>query len=199
MIFLNRLVASCQDNPEWTIKMALQGGAGGLRVNGVESIRIAKKADGAVPIIACAKIDREDTSVRITPTVVSAVALAEAGATLVAFDATATPTRLRSVADMVAAIREHGAMCVADVSTVKEGMDAWSLGVDLVATTLFTAVDYDAIQRLANNGVRVMAEGNIRTPKEAKRCVEHGAEFVCVGSAISRPHHVTSWFVEALK
>ena len=44
----------------------------------------------------------------------------------------------------------------------------------------------------------VVAEGNIRTPALAQQALIAGASMVVVGSAITRPEHVTSWFRSAL-
>jgi putative N-acetylmannosamine-6-phosphate epimerase len=99
---------------------------------------------------------------------------------------------------MVRAIHEHGARVVADVSTESEAIAASEFGADYVATTLFGTQNYNAIKSMRDGGLNIIAEGNIRTPHEARLAVEAGAELVCVGSAISRPHHVTQWFLEAL-
>lgn len=44
----------------------------------------------------------------------------------------------------------------------------------------------------------VVAEGNIRTPALAALARQAGASMVVVGSAITRPEHVTAWFRAAL-
>ena len=45
----------------------------------------------------------------------------------------------------------------------------------------------------------VFAEGRYNTPAEAAEAVRNGAYAVVVGSAITRPQVVTSWFVKALE
>uniref|UniRef100_A0A6M3IR46 N-acylglucosamine-6-phosphate 2-epimerase n=1 Tax=viral metagenome TaxID=1070528 RepID=A0A6M3IR46_9ZZZZ len=197
MEFGNRLIVSCQDRTDWTIPMAVHGGAGGLRVNGVDDVKFARSVRENIPLVACWKKDIPGVQVRITPQIDMMQGLFRAGATFVAFDATQR-RRLHSVASMVAAARRWSGMCVADVSTVDEGCDAWEAGADIVATTLFPVFDLEAIRRLATCGIRVMAEGNIRTPEQARQCLEAGADLVCVGSAITRPHEVTKWFLAAL-
>jgi len=198
MKFKNRLVASCQDMTEWTAAMALKGGAGGLRVNGLDQLEMALSlSKGAVPVIACWKKDLPGTPTRITPHIELAISLAKNGANYVAFDAT-NRRRFHSVKEMVRGIHDHGACAVADVSSVSEGLAAHECGADYVATTLFHEPDVEAVREMAGLGIKVMAEGNIRTPYQACLMKEAGAELVCVGSAISRPHHVTKWFVEVL-
>ncbi|WP_348626765.1 hypothetical protein [Ensifer sp. 1H6] len=44
----------------------------------------------------------------------------------------------------------------------------------------------------------VVAEGCVRTPEQASQALRVGAFTVVVGSAITRPEHVTSWFRTAL-
>ncbi len=182
--FRNKLVVSCQDNPDWTIQMALKGGAGGLRVNEPSGVKLVLSKDSAIPIVACWKHDIVGLPIRITPTINDALGLVTAGATYAAFDAT-NRRRLHSVLAMVSAIHKAGAGAVADVMSEDEALDAMEDGADIVSTTLFPKQDYGIITRMANAGMRVMAEGNIRTPEEAKRCADAGAELVCVGSAIT--------------
>jgi N-acetylmannosamine-6-phosphate 2-epimerase/N-acetylmannosamine kinase len=43
-----------------------------------------------------------------------------------------------------------------------------------------------------------MAEGRYQAPGDAAAAVAAGADAVVVGSAITRPEHVTQWFVAAM-
>lgn len=196
--FRNKLVVSCQDRPDWTIEMALNGGAGGLRINGPDDTMLARRADKEVCIIGCYKICVPGCRVYITPTKQAAIDLADAGADWIAFDAT-DGSRPVPVKEMIEAIHEAGCMAVADVSTKEEGIVAWSAGADMIATTLAEMGVIGICFSLSRMGIKVMAEGGIRTPEQAKECVLAGAELVCVGSAITRPHVTTRWFVEELK
>ena len=45
---------------------------------------------------------------------------------------------------------------------------------------------------------KVIAEGNINTPKKVQRVIELGAYSVVVGSAITRPQLITKTFSEVL-
>ena len=81
-------------------------------------------------------------------------------------------------------------------------------GADLIATTLSgymgpgpepTEPDLELIRRWAGEGLAVIAEGRIRSPDQARAAREAGALAVVVGSAITRPEHVTRWFIEALQ
>jgi len=59
--------------------------------------------------------------------------------------------------------------------------------------------DFDLVSRCAALGVPVLAEGRYRTPDQARLAIEAGAHAVVVGSAITRPEHITAWFAEATK
>jgi putative N-acetylmannosamine-6-phosphate epimerase len=138
------LIASCQpvpggptDRVDFIVAFALaarHGGARGLRIEGVENVRaVAGSCD--LPIIGLVKRDLPDTGVRITPFIDDTVALARAGARIIAFDATIRD-RPTSVAALVAAIHGEGALAMADISSVVEAEAAIAAGVDLVGTTL---------------------------------------------------------------
>lgn len=209
------LIVSCQpvdggalDRPDITARFALaalDGGACGLRIEGLDNLR-AVRAVTEAPIIGLIKRDRDDTAVRITPTVADAVALAAAGADIVAFDATdrARPT---SVADLVAAIHEHGRLAMADCATLAEGRAAAALGCEILGSTMSGYVgspvpddpDFALVEGLAGLGGFVIAEGRYNVPEYAGRAMRAGADAVVVGSAITRPEHVTSWFVREIR
>ena len=44
-----------------------------------------------------------------------------------------------------------------------------------------------------------MAEGRYNSPELAKTAIEIGADFVTVGSALTRLEHIVSWFSSAVK
>ena len=184
---------------------AQRGGAAALRVRSPEDLR-AVRAVCALPIIGLTKTRRPDTDVYITPTPQEARALASAGCEMIAFDATLRP-RPHSVKELVQAIHAAGRLALADVSTLEEARAALEHGADAVSTTLsgYTAhspqqeaPDWDLMRALGEAGLPYFAEGRLRTPQDAARALELGALCAVVGSAITRPDEVTSWFVAAL-
>jgi len=208
------LIVSCQalpgspfDNPESIAAFALAAeasGAVGLRIEGVRNVEyVAGKVK--LPIVGIVKRDRDDTPVRITPEIADVGALAAAGATVIAVDATARP-RPVAAADLIAAIHDAGRLAMADIATLDEGLAAAAAGADFVASTLsgYTgggapeAPDLDLVQALAAAGLNTVAEGNYRTPEQAALAIGAGALAVTVGSAITRPEHVTQWFAAAI-
>src|SRR5262249_25504041 len=132
--------------------------------------------------------------------------LAEAGADIIAFDATLRP-RPVSVAEMTAAIHGAGKLAMADVATSDDADAAIVAGVDIIATTLsgYTggpgpeAPDLDLVAACAALGKPVFAEGRYRTVAEVHAGIAAGASAIVVGSAITRPEHVTEWFVAAVR
>ncbi|WP_234380036.1 N-acetylmannosamine-6-phosphate 2-epimerase [Streptomyces sp. CMB-StM0423] len=212
-----RLVVSCQAypgeplrDPDTMRRMALavlDGGAAGIRAQGLADLRAIRAATGA-PLIGLWKDG--DGGVVITPTAAHARAVAEAGADVVAVDATARPRPDgRDVAESFEAVRRAGRLVMADVSTYEEGLRAADSGADLIGTTLSgytdrspapgAGPDLALVERLAAAvRVPVLAEGRIGTPAEAAEALARGAYAVVVGTAITHPTTLTRQFTTAL-
>ena len=208
------LVVSCQpvvggslDRTEFVVGMAeaaIDGGARGVRLEGVASVAAAAERLGA-PIVGIVKRDLAGSPVRITPFEEDIERLAAAGAAIIAVDAT-DRSRPVPVRTLVETIHGCGCLAMADCSTLEEGLAAAELGCEIVASTLsgYTGgpepetPDFDLVERLAAHDLRVMAEGRIRTPEQAAAALDRGAWSVTVGSAITRVEHITGWFADAL-
>src|SRR5690606_11212580 len=153
-----------------------------------------------VPIIGIVKSDLADSPVRITVRVADALALAAAGADVIAYDATARQ-RPDSRDSVLAAILRAGRIAMADCSTLDDGRVALVAGADILGTTLsgYTAEteglgdgpDLDLIGAFRSLGAFVMAEGRINSPDLAASAMAAGADAVTVGSALTRLEHVT--------
>ncbi len=211
------LIVSCQALPheplhgaEIMARMAVaawQGGAVGIRANTPADIRAIRER---VPLPLIGLYKAGDADVYITPTLEHARAVLEAGADIVALDATGRPRPDgRSLAEVIAALHgKYGAPVMADVSTLEEGMTAADLGADLVSTTLSGYTPYSPQQAgpdlalvaalAARLSVPVIAEGRIATPAQARAALEAGAFAVVVGAAITRPQWITTQFVAAM-
>lgn len=214
-----QLIVSCQALPDEPLygaeimaRMALAaqiGGAKAIRANTPPDIA-AICAIVDLPIIGLYKDHIPGYEVYITPTLVHAMAVVEAGAHLVAIDATNRPRpQGGSLADFIAAIHEELTCPVlADVSNVDEGLAAEAAGADLVSTTLsgYTATspdlpgpDLDLVRQLAGRlHVPLLAEGRYHTPQQVLQALDFGALAVIVGGAITRPQEITRRFVAAL-
>ena len=213
------LIVSCQAYPGEPMRdprttgqvaaSAVIGGAGAVRVQGLADVQHTRSAV-EVPVIGLWK-DGHD-GVFITPTLRHALAVANAGAHVVAIDGTRRrrPDGL-TLAQTVAAIHaESHALVMADCGSFDDAAAAVHAGADLVGTTLSgytgerpktSGPDLDLLGRIAaaDFGVPLIAEGRIHTPAQARQALDAGAFAVVVGTAITHPATITGWFAEALK
>lgn len=189
---------------------AKEGGAAGIRANtGADIADIKKEVD--LPVIGLVKRNYSDSEIYITPTMKEIREVAEAGAEIIAFDAT---NRVRpngqSLKEFVDDIKREypDHLLMADISTFEEGMAAVELGLNMISTTLcgytpytknFLSFNKDLLVSLVReSGVPVIAEGRVDTPGLAADCLELGAYAVVVGSAITRPQEITRRFVKEI-
>lgn len=212
------LIVSCQALPDEPLygaeimaRMALaaaQGGARAIRANTPADIQAIRRAVD-LPIIGLYKENIPGYSVYITPTLVHAMAVAGAGADLVAIDATARPHPAGDLTGFIAAIHEQtGCLLLADISTLEEGLAAQDAGADLVSTTLSGYTpdspqqeepDLALVPRLAARlSIPLLAEGRYHTPEQVLAALDAGADAVVVGGAITRPHEITARFVRVI-
>lgn len=210
-----QLIVSCQANPDSPLRdpyiisrlslAAIQGGAAALRVQGFDDVQTVR-AVTSVPIIGLTKTDRSDTAVYITPTSAEAVKLVQLGSQVVALDATLRP-RPEPLAEMFRAVQEAGGLVMADISTLEEAQHAYSLGADIVGTTLagytpesrqLATADWELMDELRRAGLPFIAEGRLNSPVDAAKALRLGAYAVVVGSAITRPDVITGWYREAV-
>lgn len=210
------VIVSCQAapghpmrRPEVIARIAeavVGAGAVGIRIDTPEHIAAVKR-DLDATVIGLWK-DGQD-GVYITPTLEHARAVVRAGADVVAVDGTRRPRPDgRSLGEVVQALHaEFGAIVLADVATVAEGVAAVGFGADAVATTLAghtgdgVAGDGPAIETLAQLTARlnvpVIAEGGIVRPDQVREAFQRGAWSVVIGKAITSPDWITMRFVEA--
>jgi len=210
------LIASCQpvrggplDEPYLVAALAQAtqaGGAVGLRIESLADLE-AVRAVTELPIIGLVKREVPPSAVYITPELSDVEGLAARGADIVAFDATSRP-RPVAVKTLVEAVHAQGCLVMADCSTLEEGLEAHRLGADLVGSTMSGYTEYSPklagpdlgmVRELSRHGVRVIAEGRIGTPEEAKKALEAGAFAVTVGTALTRIELLTKSFVDALE
>lgn len=217
-----KLIVSCQALPDEPLhssfimgrmaKAAREGGACGIRANSREDIEEIKR-NVELPIIGIVKKEYADSPVYITPTMREVDALVEAGADIIALDATGS-RRPGGVLldDFVEEIRNRypGQPLMADCSTVEEVLHADRLGFDFLGTTLVGYTEQSAGKQIEENDFEiirqilekvnhpVIAEGNINTPQKARRVLEIGCYSVVVGSIITRPQVITRTFTEEI-
>ncbi|MDO5656716.1 MAG: N-acetylmannosamine-6-phosphate 2-epimerase [Paracoccus sp. (in: a-proteobacteria)] len=211
------LIVSCQAypgeplrDPRTTAQMAqsvVRGGAVAVRVQGLDDIR-ATVAAVDVPVVGLWKDG--DEGVYITPTLDHAIACADAGAQIVAIDATSRPRPDgRSFAQTVAALKAaREVLVMADCGSLDDALAAEAAGADLIGTTLagYTGErpktegpDFDFVKEVMTHCTRpVVVEGRIHTPEQATQALQMGAFAVCVGTAITHPTTITGWFATAM-
>lgn len=213
------LIVSCQAypgepmrDPRTTAQVAASaviGGAAAIRVQGLADVQHTRGAV-EVPVIGLWK-DGHD-GVFITPTLRHALAVANAGAHVVALDGTRRrrPDGL-SLAQTVAGIHAGShALVMADCGSYEDAAAAVEAGADLIGTTLagYTGErvktdgpDLELLGQIASAGLGkpLIAEGRIHTPGQAQAALNAGAFAVVVGTAITHPATITGWFAAALR
>lgn len=189
---------------------AALGGASAIRANGVEDIS-AMRARIAIPIIGIDK--RKDSSGRtvITPDFEGAKRIYEAGANIIALDATFYPSDItEDRRELIRRIHEElGAPVMADISTLEEAVAAAEMGVDAVSTTLAGYIpgalhssddlyipDFTLLSEIvaAKLPCKVVAEGRIWGSEDIKEAFELGADAVVIGKAITNPMAITRYY-----
>lgn len=212
------LVVSCQvpdgtpiDTPEFIAAQAetvLQAGAVGIRAQGLTNVAAVARTV-SVPIIGLIKRYSDSTQIHITPEIDDVLKLEQAGATIVAIDATG---RLREnglsfPAFMEELRRKTDIPILADIDTVEAALAAESLGCDAVATTLsgYTSApapklpNIELIQKLSNSvKVPIIAEGGFNRPEHLLQAFNAGAWSVCIGTAITNPYLLAKSFVQVI-
>lgn len=187
---------------------AIDGGAAGIRAEGVEDVQAIRAAVSS-PIIGIKKSVAADGRILITPSVEAARELVAAGADMIALDCTARGQQYGALERLRQIKAELYVPVLADIATVEEAISAAEAGADFVLSTMrgYTAEteqyktfepDFIAALRSAVN-IPVIAEGRIWTPDEARAAMAAGAFAVIVGTAITRPHEITRRFVNAVE
>jgi N-acylglucosamine-6-phosphate 2-epimerase len=200
------LIVSCQapvdsplHDPSVIAAMAqasVNNGAVAVRIDTPSHIK-AVREKVKVPIIGLWKQVITGSDVYITPQFHHALAVAEAGADIIAIDAT---TRKRpgdeKLADIITRIhQELGKPVMADVDTFTSAKLAVDAGADLVGTTLFgytaetkssAPPGWELLTQIVKKlATFVICEGGISSPEQAKKALDLGANAVVIGTAIT--------------
>ncbi|WP_196491629.1 N-acetylmannosamine-6-phosphate 2-epimerase [Photobacterium leiognathi] len=222
-IVKNNLIVSCQaleDEPLHSSfimgRMALaakEGGACAIRANSPQDIIEIKRVT-QLPVVGILKRDYDNSSIYITATMKEIDELMTAEPEMIALDASlALRPDGMTLQEMVDTIRQQypSVLLMADIATLEEALTAQELGFDCISTTLhgYTTEtkgmklyhnDFSFLRDVVNAvSIPVIAEGNVGTPAQAKRCLEVGAYSVVVGGAITRPKQITTAFIDEIK
>jgi N-acylglucosamine-6-phosphate 2-epimerase len=195
---LGRIAAAAED-----------AGAVAIRAEGLASIEAIRK-EVSVPVIGLIK--RSNSSpVYITPDLDDVRNLVEAGADIVAVDAT---ERLREggvtsanfIAEAVASIGSVPIM--ADVDSLSSAVIAAQAGAQLVGTTLsgYTGgeipvhPDIDLVREIASVlQLPIIAEGRYSSAEDVQRALDYGAHAVCIGTSLTDPWTLTKRLVAKIR
>ncbi len=192
-------------------KAAYEGGAVGIRANGIDDINEIKKVVN-LPIIGIIKKEYEDSNVFITPTFKEVSELVKTNVDIIALDAT---QRIRpngeKLEELIKEIRINypNQMIMADCATLDDVKNAINLEFDFISSTLVGYTeeskndliennDFEILKQMiklcTENDIKFIAEGNIDNPEKVKLAIELGAYSVVVGSMITRPQLITRKF-----
>jgi len=217
----NGLVVSCQseegdlfNQPDLITlfaKAAIMGGAAGIRSEGIEVTRMIVE-NVNVPVIGLLEPDFEGSTHPVTGKYPEVEALLGTGCHIIAIDGTFRIRDKLRGPEFIQEIKKRYNCCVmADVSTYAEGVACSDYGADCISSKLSGHTsdtsfyskdepDFNIIQKLIREiSIPVFAEGKIKSPKFARKMIEYGAWAVIVGSAITRPRVITSWYIEEMK
>jgi N-acylglucosamine-6-phosphate 2-epimerase len=188
------LIVSCQSGLgiDFDVRCAVaaeMGGADAVRVAGKDTVERVKDLI-KIPVIGLTKRYCNE-GVKITWTLKQAESVSAA-------DYIAT-SNIELIPEM-----KQIAPIVADVATYEDGLRAYSLGAEWVATTLsgytkdspiLDGPDTQLALKLREAGIQVIAEGRYRELSDVRRAMDAGCA-VCIGSAITSPHEITRRYVK---
>lgn len=213
-----KLIVSCQSYPGEPMRdprtmaqiaqACVQGGAAAIRAQGIEDCRQIR---AAVPVPVIGLWKDGDKGVYITPTLLHAQAVAETGAQIVAIDGTRRPRPDGlSLADVIVKLKEHfpQVLVMADCGSAADARAAQAAGADILGTTLSgytgerpktAGPDFELLDQVLEFADRpVIVEGRVHNPEQAAEAIRRGAFAVCVGTAITHPTTITTWFKDAV-
>lgn len=195
---LGRIAAAAED-----------AGAIAIRAEGLANIEAIRK-EVSVPIIGLIKRSNR-SPIYITPDIDDVRNLVEAGADIVAVDAT---ERLREggvtsadfLAEAVAAIGSVPIM--ADVDSLPSAVIAAQAGAQLAGTTLSGYTDgeipahpdIELVREIASVlQLPIIAEGRYSSAEDVQRALDYGAHAVCIGTTLTDPWTLTKRLVAKIR
>ena len=178
---------------------SLTNGAIGVRLESPEHIGAVRRRCPEALIIGLWKRTFADSSVYITPGWEEIRAVWAAGADVIALDATARHRpQGQDLADLLQRARcDLGAVLMADVDSLANGLRAAALGCAWVGTTLYGYTEETVglrppgwellcpLRQQLPAAVSLICEGGIGSAEQACRALADGADAVVVGTAIT--------------
>lgn len=190
-------------------KLVVEGGAGGVIVDGVNDTNDISKAVN-VPVIAMNTKRYEGSDSYITPTMAEVSELVEKTRTdLILVDGSFTPHPVGDIGPEF--IREiklkyPETILMADVLSFDEGVKAYEAGADLLITSLSDnkvivgKPDFELVNLLSRAvSIPVIAAGSIWSIDDARELLENGAYAVSIGRSIVNPYEITKRYARGIE
>jgi len=214
------LIVSCQaegvdpfNTPEYVslfAKAAEIGGAKAIRSEGLEKTKKILEIVN-IPVIGLVKSKYPNGFVKITGSYKEVEDLISLNCSIIAIDGTRRIREMIDGPEFINKIKSNFKCCImADISTYDEGLECFDAGADCISTTLsgytpntrrgksIIAPDFKLLKLLTTLPIPIIAEGRYNYPVQAKKAINLGAWAVTVGTAITRPSIVTSWYVTTM-
>lgn len=184
-------------------KSVTEGGASGLKIEGVENIlHLSFNRSRYCPIIGIIKKKSDMFSRYITPTMTEIRQLQmilNKPFDLIEVDMTLRDGFSNVYARFFTDTKDQLPL-IAAISTFEEAEHAIECGAKWISTTLRGYTDYTKhiqlpdlhfIKELSKLNCNVIAEGGYSTHSQYKKALQYNARIVCIGSAITRPDIIT--------
>ena len=201
---------SALDDPAIVAAMAAcatENGAAGVRIEGARRIAAVRARLPQTPIVGLIKRAVDGFAPYITATLSDVACVLDAGATIVASDATTRPrSDGSSFADAVAAIHAREGIAFADCARLEDARAALAAGADVLSTTLcgytaqtrgtpLPALGADQSGCVARRFHRLRRRRGI--PGAHRSCIRYGADAVVVGTALTNLDVLVRRFADA--
>ncbi len=174
---------------------SINQGSVAVRIDTPTHVQAVKQRCNA-PIIGLWKQIISGYDVYITPQFHHASVIAQAGADIIAIDAT---TRDRPQGETITSLitqihNELGKPVMADVDTIENAIAAMNAGADIIGTTLYgytsqtmglTPPGFDLLSQIVKLNIPAICEGGIASVQMARQALDLGAYAVVVGTAIT--------------
>lgn len=202
-----QLIVSCQAPPDSPLfappmiaaiaQAAVLRGAAAVRVDTPAHVKAVRQLLPEIPIIGLWKQQIPGSEVYITPRFADAAAIAEAGANIIAIDATLRDRpNGEQLPELVQRIRDElGKQVMADADDFAGAQVAVEAGAEIAGTTLFgyttqtqaaTPPGWELLTKIATElDCFTICEGGIASPAMTQKALDLGANAVVVGTAIT--------------
>jgi N-acylglucosamine-6-phosphate 2-epimerase len=204
------VAGSALDDPHIVAALAscaLANGAVAVRIEGAHRIRAVRERIGDAPIVGLIKRVVSGFEPYITASLADVESVLDAGAAIVAVDATPRPRADGStLADAVEAIHSREALVFADCAVLDDARAALAARADVVATTLcgYTVETRGTklpalglVSSMAALGAFAVCEGGVGSPQQVGVAFAAGASAVVVGTALTNIDLLVRRFADA--